>query len=401
MAPCVKKEVDEDDFFRSILLTTAPKAEKTEPEIEEINGHIITDSTHRERPPKKRQVLESVIVRRIDEILQKERRMRDVGRRLDTFKNSNSKLTKKEEEMRLSDHVLHTRLKDIQLDLFPIDLDITTLNTTITRDFMSDRYGGSNIACFPKISKEKIRRHGYNDFMYLNMRFHPHAPQVPGAPGLYFRPGKARPSDTEWTENRVYRLFTRLSSGIWLKMGLYVIGFSEPLSIEEWKRNDMKTMRDVWSYKISKMVWGRGTRCSIRLRSQLGRDPTQEEYEEAFDSDNRFLDVSSQEVSNAFLLGEEVLSVWTLRCVGYDAEFQRTIARQFANWTPPPRALKKPKNATGQVKKEEDDESKHNIDTVTLKRSSRVKQKTEPLKKRKVVELEDDDGRDAESEDEM
>ncbi|THU89166.1 hypothetical protein K435DRAFT_560385, partial [Dendrothele bispora CBS 962.96] len=205
---------------------------------------------------------------------------------------------------------------------FPIDLDITTLNT-ITRDFMSDRYGGSAIACRPTISKEKLRRHGYNDFMYLNMRYHPHAPQVPGAPGLYFRPGKGRPRD--WTENRVYRAFTRLSSGIWLKMGLYVLGFSEPLSIEEWRRNDMKTMRDVWSHKISKTVWGRGTRCSIKLRSQLGREPTQEEYEEALDSDNKFLDVNPQEVSNAFLLGEEVFSVWTMRCVGYDTEFQKTI----------------------------------------------------------------------------
>ncbi|THU89174.1 hypothetical protein K435DRAFT_865578 [Dendrothele bispora CBS 962.96] len=91
MAARIKTEVNEDEFFRSIQLTTVPKAEKTEPEIEGVNTHAIANSTHRERPPKKRQVLEGVIVRRINEILKKERRMKDIGRRLDAFKNTNEK----------------------------------------------------------------------------------------------------------------------------------------------------------------------------------------------------------------------------------------------------------------------------------------------------------------------
>ncbi|THU82992.1 hypothetical protein K435DRAFT_690410 [Dendrothele bispora CBS 962.96] len=310
--------------------------------------------------------------------------------------------------MRLSDHILYERLKNVQLDLFPIDLDVTTLNTTITRDFMSNRYGGSSVSCFPTISEEKFRQHGYNDFMYLSMKYHPHAPQVPGAPGLFFQPGTAsqrNTDDSELNENKIYRVFTRLSSGIWLKVGLYEFGTSEPLSVEEWTRKDMKTMRDIWSHKISTMAWGRGMRCSIRVRSQLGREATQEEYKEALGGDKKFLDVNPQEVSNAFLLGEEIFSVYTMRCVGYDIEFQKTIAHQFTNWAPPPRAPKKPKNAT-RVKKEEDDESKYGTDTVTQKRSSRIKQKTESSKyksskKRKVVEVEDDEEEEAESEDEV
>ena len=97
------------------------------------------------------------------------------------------KLTKKEQEMCISDYVLYSRLKNIQLDLFLIDLDKFTLDKTISRDFMSDRYGGSNIACFPTIGREKLEHHGRDNFMYMNMRYHPHAPQVPGAPGLYTR----------------------------------------------------------------------------------------------------------------------------------------------------------------------------------------------------------------------
>jgi len=141
--------------------------------------------------------------------------------------------------MCVSDYVLYSRLKNIQLDLFLIDLDKFTLDKTISRDFMSDRYGGSNIACFPTIGREKLEHHGRDNFMYMNMRYHPHAPQVPGAPGLYFHPGEA--GSIEW--DTVQLVFTRLTSGKWCQMGDYELAYSKPLSAEEWNRPDMKTVR--------------------------------------------------------------------------------------------------------------------------------------------------------------
>jgi len=150
-------------------------------------------------------------------------------------------------------------------------------------------------------------------------------------------------------------------------------------------------------------------RCSVKLRARFGREPTDEEYNAAIESDDKFLDVTPQEISNAVSRGEEVctvhiaflqsrhsiycmqvFSVWTMKCVGYDVEFQKTITDQFVNWTPPP---KKPKKTTSESKPR----------TNPAKRSAGSKQKKDTSrvasKKRKVVQMEDtDEGSDYEAE---
>jgi hypothetical protein len=157
-------------------------------------------------------------------------------------------MTKKEEEMMLSDQVLYNRLdgNGISLDPFPIDLEKTIRDTPVNRDFMSERYGGSSVAAFPSISKERVAQHGYDDFMYLSMKYHPNAPQVPGAPGLFFNAGE---TDEDWrTWPEIQRAFTRLQSGIWLHVGMYQLKFSKPLSKEEWGRSDMATVCLHWRF---------------------------------------------------------------------------------------------------------------------------------------------------------
>jgi len=123
---------------------------------------------------------------------------------------------------------------------YPIDLTKSILDATVTRDFMSHRFGGSNCSCFPRIKQERVDEHGYNDFMYLNLDLNPHAPQVPGAPGLYFEPGKSDP-DFEWADPQ--RLYSRITGGAWQKMGIYQMTRSSPLSIEELARGDMRKVR--------------------------------------------------------------------------------------------------------------------------------------------------------------
>jgi hypothetical protein len=155
-------------------------------------------------------------------------------------------MTKSEEEMMLSDQVLYNRLNGngISLDPFPIDLEKTIRDTPVNRDFMSNKYGGSSVAVFPSISKERVEQHGYNDFMYLTMKYHPNAPQVPGAPGLFFGAGRIPEEWRNWT--KIQRVFTRLQSGIWLHVGMYRLKFSNPLSKEEWSRGDMATVCLRW-----------------------------------------------------------------------------------------------------------------------------------------------------------
>lgn len=47
-----------------------------------------------------------------------------------------------------------------------------------------------------------------------------------------------------------------------------------------------------------------------------------------------------------------------MKCIGYDVEFQRTLAEKFAVWDPPPRRTRQKKTdgggKKGKVKKEEE-----------------------------------------------
>lgn len=124
------------------------------------------------------------------------------------------------------------------MDPFPIDLDRTLVEETVSRKFKSNVYGGNPQKAFPIISEKKLQEHGLNDFMYLTLDHHPHAPQVPGAPGLYFSCG--------WTDYEVYeptirRYFIRLCEQPkalwqyqWQYQGQYTFVESTPLTTEEW-----------------------------------------------------------------------------------------------------------------------------------------------------------------------
>lgn len=73
---------------------------------------------------------------------------------------------------------------EIQCQYFTIDQ--ATRETTVTRAFISYKYGGSHMSTFPKPLKEKFTTHGMDDFMFMVARdTQPEAPQLPGAPGLW------------------------------------------------------------------------------------------------------------------------------------------------------------------------------------------------------------------------
>ncbi|THU78144.1 hypothetical protein K435DRAFT_845899 [Dendrothele bispora CBS 962.96] len=368
----IVKTEPNDEFFRTIQLTYAPKTENDEVKIEENNPSGISDVDISEtlRPSKRIRTLEGVFVPRFEDILKKDEIAKDVGDRLKIFKNPKFKLKKKEEDFCLSDQVLYSRLKDIQLDLYPISLEPSILHSTVTRQFMCHQYGGSNAACFPNISQERVEKHGYNDFMYLNLNLNPHAPQVPGAPGLYFnataRPLIADDDEDDKVDNwpDLQRVYVRLEGGVWLKVGIYKMTRSKPLSKEEMGRDDMAKMRATWGREMATSKWGKSMRCSIKLRAELGREPTTEEFEEAMKRNDLFEDVSSEDVSRAFLLGEEVISVWKMQCVGYDVEFQKTTAAAFANWTPPPKRVR------SKAKTTKDEEKADSSSTKTKKKVS-------------------------------
>ncbi|KAF5374200.1 hypothetical protein D9758_004621 [Tetrapyrgos nigripes] len=305
---------------------------------EDVDHDSESPSGSTNRAPKRRRIeLQGVFVRVFDQILRSERRKRELKRKFKKLKNPKAKMTKIEEKMMLSDEAFHSRLRleGIQLDPMPINLIKTILDIPVRREFMRDRYGGSAISCFPGIAQERVDQHGYSDFMYLNMKYHPNAPQVPGAPGLFYNAGETNEDWTDPSWGKKMRVFTRLESGVWLKMGIYDLFYSKPLSREEWSRDDMATMRTAWAKKLFEKDWGRRMRCSIKLRKSLKREPTPEELKEAMATKDDFKAVTADDIGRAFMRGEEVVSVWAMKCVDYDVDFQKTIVEAFGQWTKP------------------------------------------------------------------
>lgn len=143
---------------------------------------------------------------------------------------------KKKEGLAFSLDTIRDRMLTIGLDPFHIPLDRSIRDTDIPRLFLSHEYGGSPQETFPNIRKDKLREHGLNDFMCLNLDLNPCAPATPGAPGLFFTThwGPANP----WP--KIQRVVCRLSSGKWLYQGQYKLAPSESLTKEEWARESLK-----------------------------------------------------------------------------------------------------------------------------------------------------------------
>lgn len=125
----------------------------------------------------------------------------------------------------------------IGFELYPIPLEVDILETTVSRMFMSHLYGGNVQETFPRPRKELLEIHGLDDFMYLHPHYNPHAPERPGAPGLFF----ATSDDElpgEWVKTQ--RLFVRIVSGLWQYLGQYKMRPAPLLTKEEWASQSSK-----------------------------------------------------------------------------------------------------------------------------------------------------------------
>lgn len=80
---------------------------------------------------------------------------------------------------------------------------------------------------FPKIDGVKLAKHGFDDIGFLNLDYNPHAPQHPGAPGLFFA------ANPEWRGQMIKRVFVRMNTSKWLYVGRYKFIRSEPLTPKE------------------------------------------------------------------------------------------------------------------------------------------------------------------------
>ena len=84
-----------------------------------------------------------------------------------------------------------------------------------------------------KVASEKIAKHGYDHFMFVNLAYHPDAPKRPGSAGLMYGVGGATAIPKIPPNARV---FVNVMDAQWLYMGNYEIEEVEWLTLAEWKK---------------------------------------------------------------------------------------------------------------------------------------------------------------------
>lgn len=89
--------------------------------------------------------------------------------------------------MRIDFTTVLDRLKSVGADsVYQIDLPDEMKYFTFNRMFLVRLYGGSFISTFPNIGPERVNLHGIDNLCFPNLDLNPHAPVIPGAPGLFF-----------------------------------------------------------------------------------------------------------------------------------------------------------------------------------------------------------------------
>lgn len=120
---------------------------------------------------------------------------------------------------------------------FEVNIENEVQFAVAPRRFFSSTWGGNPQETFPTIGKEF--KHGLKDFMYPNLLWNPHGPEIPGSAAIFFEPnGFDGPGEDS---PDVYRVIVRLKEGpIWLYVGQYVLLGSPSLTKDEWLQQDRK-----------------------------------------------------------------------------------------------------------------------------------------------------------------
>lgn len=145
---------------------------------------------------------------------------------------------KKNEDRCLLPETLRARIRPIGFDVQDqyITVDNVTREHMVTRQFMSETYGGSPQEVQPIIGDLYRIDHDMDDFFYMNTEYQPEAPEVPGAPGLWF-------STESGSDIGLRRVFTKIKDRTakhdnkWLYVGQYELCAATPssLTVAEWR----------------------------------------------------------------------------------------------------------------------------------------------------------------------
>jgi hypothetical protein len=113
--------------------------------------------------------------------------------------------------------------------MYDVTLTPVIRDVQVPRRFISSVYGGNARSTFPKVSKRFLDQHGLGDFMCVKPTYNPEVPLFPGAPGLWFAPGR----DAHPWDRGIRRVFTCIQGGSWQYMGQYSFTPTKSLTLDE------------------------------------------------------------------------------------------------------------------------------------------------------------------------
>ncbi|KDQ52034.1 hypothetical protein JAAARDRAFT_493461 [Jaapia argillacea MUCL 33604] len=202
---------------------------------------------------------------------------------------------------RLPRRMVYARLQTIKFHTHTINYDESKLHVAVSPDkYLSKVFGGNFQSRRPSLGPKFI--HPYDEFMFLHPgTLNPEVPKRPGLPGIFLGMG-----DLEKINPSVEcRVIVRLRKNMWLYVGQYKPQSLTPLSVEEWMSlSDLVKRR--WVKCIVKEIWAEPIRVQLRHNLQTN-------------------DLTNEDIDRAFTNGDLQLSAWSMKCVGYDQDFQNDI----------------------------------------------------------------------------
>ncbi|TFK24246.1 hypothetical protein FA15DRAFT_592782 [Coprinopsis marcescibilis] len=207
------------------------------------------------------------------------------------------------------------------MEPFKVSIEDEVRDVAVSRDkFISRIYGGSPIRVFPTISQKMLKKHGLNDFMFLCGDIQSRAPEMPGHVGLWYSCGY------DYFDAPM-RVITRVQDkpARWQYQGQYHVEYSKPLTREEWS---MQPVRNAWSQALYEERWGCEIRGIVYAYKMYGREPTEKEVD-LICAQGLCKKATPEDISLGMARGDVTISVFIMKCVGYDEKFQRELAERW------------------------------------------------------------------------
>ncbi|KAG7092153.1 hypothetical protein E1B28_008522 [Marasmius oreades] len=266
---------------------------------------------------------------------------------------------------------------------FPVDEEELDTDFVVPRLFLSKTFGGNCQETYPTFAKDKrkeLEMQGFGDgeWACLHQHYNPFMPTRPGRPGLFFGSGdKCEIEKLEVKKKngppRRDRVIAWLKPNQWLYVGQYDVSFTSFLSKEEWLQLTPKVHK-TWAKGVCEKEWGKGHRARIFLRNRPGanRQFTEAEFRQLSEGESNLKGrITEEQVIESFNRGEEFIFVYSMKCVGYEYDFQRKLVLEYPAWQEKMTATAKQEKSNKRTRKsEEDDEQAPRVRRVKKTSSS-------------------------------